>query len=108
MPKAETVKLPAIDTLKVPLLGLVKNGAPVQGRIATPQTAPEVVKRIAGRPVASRRILIPNDKRDDEDETDQANPPEELHRKAPLRREDGGEKAHGFNLGAGLSQGKGN
>jgi hypothetical protein len=48
----------------------VKNGAPVQGRIATPQNAPEVVKRIAGRPVASRRILIPNDKRDDEDETD--------------------------------------
>jgi hypothetical protein len=47
----------------------VKNGAPVQGRITTPQNAPEVVKRIAGKPVASRRILIPNDKRDD-DETD--------------------------------------
>lgn len=48
----------------------VKNGAPVQGRITTPQTAPEVVKRIAGKPVASRRILTPLDKRDDEDETD--------------------------------------
>jgi hypothetical protein len=48
----------------------VKNGAPVQGRITTPQNAPEVVKRIAGKPVASRRILIPNDKRDAEDETD--------------------------------------
>jgi hypothetical protein len=49
----------------------VKNGAPVQGRITTPQTAPEVVKRVAGKPVASRRILAPHDKRDDdEDETD--------------------------------------
>lgn len=48
----------------------VKNGAPVQGRITTPQTAPEVVKRIAGKPVASRRILTPDDKRDDEDEID--------------------------------------
>lgn len=47
----------------------VKNGAPVQGRITTPQTAPEVVKRVAGKPVASRRILAPDDKRD-EDETD--------------------------------------
>jgi hypothetical protein len=43
----------------------------VQGRIAKPQTAPEVVKRIAGKPVASRRILAPDDKRDDdEDEID--------------------------------------
>jgi hypothetical protein len=48
----------------------VKNGAPVQGRITTPQTAPEVVKRIAGKPVASRRILTPDGKRDDEDEID--------------------------------------
>jgi hypothetical protein len=48
----------------------VKNGAPVQGRISTPQTAPEVVKRITGKPVASRRILTPDDKRDDEDEID--------------------------------------
>lgn len=48
----------------------VKNGAPVQGRITTPQTAPEVVKRIAGKPVASRRMLTPDDKRDDEDEID--------------------------------------
>lgn len=37
----------------------VKNGAPVQGRIATPQNAPEVVKRVAGKPIASRRILPP-------------------------------------------------
>jgi hypothetical protein len=48
----------------------VKNGAPVQGRITAPQNAPEVVKRVAGKPVASRRILTPDDKRDDEDETD--------------------------------------
>jgi hypothetical protein len=48
----------------------VKNGAPVQGRISAPQTAPEVVKRIAGKPVASRRLLAPDDKRADEDEID--------------------------------------
>jgi hypothetical protein len=48
----------------------VKNGAPVQGRITNPQSAPEVVKRVAGKPVASRRILTPDDKRDEEDETD--------------------------------------
>jgi hypothetical protein len=36
-----------------------------------PQTAPEVVKRVAGKPVASRRNLAPDDKRDDdEDEID--------------------------------------
>ena len=52
----------------------MKNGAPVQGRITKPpkpQTAPEVVKRVAGKPVASRRNLAPDDKRDDdEDEID--------------------------------------
>ena len=49
----------------------VKNGAPVQGRITSPQTTPEVVKRIAGKPVASRRMVAPDDKRDnDEDEID--------------------------------------
>jgi hypothetical protein len=48
----------------------VKNGAPVQGRITTPKTAPEVVKSVAGKPIASRRILAPDDKRDnDEDGT---------------------------------------
>ncbi|MGC2345621.1 MAG: hypothetical protein WA630_16855 [Mycobacterium sp.] len=49
----------------------VKNGAPVQGRITTPQTAPEVVKRVAGKPIASRRILSPDEKRHkDDDEID--------------------------------------
>jgi hypothetical protein len=43
----------------------VKNGAPVQGRITTPQTAPEVVKRVDGKPVASRRILAPDHKPED-------------------------------------------
>jgi hypothetical protein len=38
----------------------VKNGAPVQGRIVAPPTAPEVVKRVAGKPVAARRILAPD------------------------------------------------
>lgn len=48
----------------------VKNGAPVQGRIVAPQNAPEVVKRVAGKPVASRRILAPDHKPEDDDGTD--------------------------------------
>jgi hypothetical protein len=36
----------------------VKSGAPVQGRITTPPPAPEV-KRVEGKPVATRRILAP-------------------------------------------------
>jgi hypothetical protein len=49
----------------------VKNGAPVQGRITTPQTAPDVVKRIAGKPIASRRLVAPDDKpEDDADDAD--------------------------------------
>jgi hypothetical protein len=47
----------------------VKNGAPVQGRIVAPPTAPEVVKRVAGKPVAARRILAP-DQNPDNDEGD--------------------------------------
>jgi hypothetical protein len=45
----------------------VKNGAPVQGRITPPPTGPEVVKRVDGKPIASRRILLPEQKRDDDD-----------------------------------------
>jgi len=45
----------------------VKNGAPVQGRITTPPPAPEVTKRLEGKPIASRRILLPDQKRDDGD-----------------------------------------
>ncbi|SOX54524.1 hypothetical protein MAAFP003_3200 [Mycobacterium ahvazicum] len=45
----------------------VKNGAPVQGRITTPPPVPEVVKRVEGKPVASRRIILPEQKRDDDD-----------------------------------------
>jgi hypothetical protein len=45
----------------------VKNGAPVQGRITTPPPSPEVTKRVDGKPVASRRILLPDQKRDDDD-----------------------------------------
>ena len=46
----------------------VKNGAPVQGRIVAPPPAGEVVKRVAGKPVASRRILAPDQKPADEDD----------------------------------------
>jgi hypothetical protein len=49
----------------------VKNGAPVQGRIVAPPTAAEVVKRVAGKPVASRRILAPDQKPEDDDGADQ-------------------------------------
>ncbi len=45
----------------------VKNGAPVQGRITTPPPAPEVVKRVEGKPITSRRILLPDPKRDEDD-----------------------------------------
>lgn len=38
----------------------VKNGAPVQGRIATPPKLPEVTKRVEGKPVATRRIIGPD------------------------------------------------
>jgi hypothetical protein len=44
----------------------VKNGAPVQGRITTPPPAPEVTKRVEGKPITSRRILLPDHKRDDD------------------------------------------
>jgi hypothetical protein len=45
----------------------VKNGAPVQGRITTPPPLPEVVKRIEGKPIASRRIILPEQNRPDDD-----------------------------------------
>lgn len=44
----------------------VKNGAPVQGRITTPRNAPEVIKRVEGKPVATRRILAPDYRPDDD------------------------------------------
>lgn len=46
----------------------VKNGAPVQGRVVAPPSTPEVVKRVAGKPVASRRILAPDQNPDDQDD----------------------------------------
>ncbi|NTY61215.1 hypothetical protein [Mycolicibacterium sphagni] len=44
----------------------VKNGAPVQGRITTPPPTPQVTKKVDGKPVATKRILLPNTKPDDE------------------------------------------
>jgi hypothetical protein len=47
----------------------VKNGAPVQGRITTPPPpAPTVSKNVDGKPVTTRRIVVPNDKSADADE----------------------------------------
>lgn len=44
----------------------VKNGAPVQGRITTPPPAPQVTKKVDGKPVATKRIILPNSKADDD------------------------------------------
>ena len=39
----------------------VKNGAPVQGRITAPPPAPpQVVKKVDGKPVATKRIIVPS------------------------------------------------
>lgn len=50
----------------------VKNGAPVQGRITTPPppSAPTVTKNVDGKPVATRRIIVPNDKAEAKPDTD--------------------------------------
>ena len=55
------------DTKRV-VVPSVKNGAPVQGRITVPQTLPEVVKRIDGKPVASKRIITTDPDTDDHEE----------------------------------------
>jgi hypothetical protein len=44
----------------------VKNGAPVQGRITTPPPSPQVTKKVDGKPIATKRILLPTSKPDDE------------------------------------------
>ena len=53
------------DTKRV-VAPAVKNGAPVQGRITTPPPTPEVTKRGESKPIANRRILLPDHKRDDD------------------------------------------
>ncbi|CAJ1509596.1 hypothetical protein [[Mycobacterium] burgundiense] len=40
----------------------VRNGAPVQGRVSAPPTGPTVSKQVEGKTVATRRIVLPNDK----------------------------------------------
>jgi hypothetical protein len=54
------------DTKRV-VAPTVKNGAPVQGRITASPPGPDVVKRVEGKPVSSRRIILPDQKRDDDD-----------------------------------------
>ena len=44
----------------------IKNGAPVQGRITTPSPPAQVTKKVDGKPVATKRILLPNSKAEDE------------------------------------------
>jgi hypothetical protein len=41
----------------------IRNGTPVQGRLTAPPVAP-VIKRVEGKPVASRRIIAPGDAED--------------------------------------------
>jgi hypothetical protein len=41
----------------------VRNGTPVQGRLTAPPVAP-VIKKVEGKPVASRRIIAPGDAED--------------------------------------------
>jgi hypothetical protein len=40
----------------------VKNGAPVQGRISIPPPSPQVAKNVDGKPIATRRIVVPNNR----------------------------------------------
>ena len=37
----------------------VRNGAPIQGRLVPPPAAPTVVKRVDGKPVATKRVVAP-------------------------------------------------
>lgn len=49
----------------------IKNGAPVQGRITAPPPAPpQVVKKVDGKPVATKRIVVPNHTPADEPPSD--------------------------------------
>ena len=53
------------DTKRV-AVPTVKNGAPVQGRITTPPPQPQVTKKVDGKPVATRRIIVPDSKAADD------------------------------------------
>lgn len=64
---AGTEKDAKADTKRVSV-PTVKNGAPVQGRIVTPPPAsPQVVKKVDGKPVATKRIVVPNSPPAEED-----------------------------------------
>jgi hypothetical protein len=59
---------PKADTKRV-MAPSIKNGAPVQGRISAPP-APPVTKHVKGKPVATRRILAPEQNDDDQSGTE--------------------------------------
>ncbi len=46
----------------------IKNGAPIQGRLTSPLKPPEVIKRVEGKPVVSRRLLAPDLRLDDDED----------------------------------------
>lgn len=50
----------------------IKNGAPVQGRVSAPPTGPTVTKQVEGKTVATRRIVIPNDKNSEKADDDRS------------------------------------
>ncbi|OBI44564.1 hypothetical protein A5707_03200 [Mycobacterium kyorinense] len=53
---------PKVDAKRV-VVPSVRNGAPVQGRITA--AAPEVTKRLAGKPVTTRRVVVADAASDD-------------------------------------------
>ena len=55
---AGSEKDPKADTKRVSVPP-VRNGAPVQGRLTTPPSLPAVTKKVDGKPVATRRIVVP-------------------------------------------------
>ena len=50
----------------------VRNGAPVQGRITTAPPLPNVTKLVAGKPVATRRVVAPGSPPDEHESGDNA------------------------------------
>ena len=64
-----TDREPKADTKRVSVPP-VKNGAPVQGRITTPPPLPNVTRLVAGKPVATRRIVAPGSPPGEQDPAD--------------------------------------
>ena len=44
----------------------IRNGAPVQGRLSAPPDVPVVTTKVEGKPVVTKRIVLPHSKTDDD------------------------------------------